>query len=191
MSYPINTGIPAENNDPADDQPLMQENFSNISSYLAIDHILAGATGNGFHKQVTYYTENTPAMPTDPTSVAFTAQGSSLSVAIGSATTVAQNFFRNQNAIFLLSAVRAFGVFTSSTSAVTTLLNAFNVLAISGSGTSYAITLATNAVVGNNVVVFTNTQSNTSTPAYTFSGGALRLTNVTIGTNVNFLILQI
>jgi len=54
MTFPINTTIPGANNDPADDQPLMQQNFGNINSYLSVDHVTPGATGNGFHKQSTY-----------------------------------------------------------------------------------------------------------------------------------------
>lgn len=191
MSYPINTGIPAANNDPADDQPLMQQNYSNIASYLAVDHIPAGATGNGFHKQVTYYTENTPSSPTDPTSISFTAQASTLSQTKGSASSIAQNFFRNQNGIFPINGIRAFGVFASSINPVTTFLNGFNVESISGQNAVYTITLTTNAVVGNNIAVITNTAGNTSTPSYTFSGGILTLTSVTVGTNISFVILQI
>jgi hypothetical protein len=49
MSFPINTNIPAAGNDPADDQPLMQQNYANINSFLAVDHVEAGAVNNGYH----------------------------------------------------------------------------------------------------------------------------------------------
>jgi hypothetical protein len=54
MSFPINVNIPAANDDPADDQPLMMANFANISGYVSVDHVAPGAVNNGFHKQSTY-----------------------------------------------------------------------------------------------------------------------------------------
>lgn len=64
MSFPINTGIPATNNDPADDQPQMQQNFSNINGYLSVDHVEPGTVGDGFHEQVTMNSNNVPSLPT-------------------------------------------------------------------------------------------------------------------------------
>lgn len=52
MSYPIDTSIPAANNDPADDQPIMKDNYSNISNFLSVDHIAPGTANNGYHSQV-------------------------------------------------------------------------------------------------------------------------------------------
>lgn len=66
MTYPININIPATNNDPADDQPLIRINFSNINSYLNIDHINPAAVGAGTHKQVTFYSNNVPTPPVSP-----------------------------------------------------------------------------------------------------------------------------
>lgn len=65
-TFPINTTIPAANNDPADDQPLMQANFANINSYVQVDHINPAATGAGQHKQVTFNSNNVPTPPTSP-----------------------------------------------------------------------------------------------------------------------------
>lgn len=68
MTYPINTNIPNANDYPGDDQPGMQTNFSNINSYLQIDHVTPGASNNGTHKQVTFNANNvpstSPALPT-------------------------------------------------------------------------------------------------------------------------------
>lgn len=54
MSYPINVNIPASNNTPAQDQPQMLTNFSNISGFLSVDHVAPGTTGDGYHKQTTF-----------------------------------------------------------------------------------------------------------------------------------------
>lgn len=64
MSYPINPNIPDATHDPADDQGPMQTNFSNINMYLQVDHSDPAATNAGQHEQVTFATNNVPALPT-------------------------------------------------------------------------------------------------------------------------------
>lgn len=64
MSYPINPNIPDASHDPADDQGPMQNNFSNINSYLQVDHTDPAATNAGQHEQVTFATNNVPSLPT-------------------------------------------------------------------------------------------------------------------------------
>jgi hypothetical protein len=71
MSFPIDGTIPASNNPPAQYQPGMQTNFANIKGYLNVDHVLAGYTNAGFHKQVTLNaTISTPSV-TAPVSVIY------------------------------------------------------------------------------------------------------------------------
>lgn len=62
MSFPINTGIPAAGNDPADDQPEMLKNFNNINGFLSVDHIAPGTTNNGYHQQVHLINEAAPGL---------------------------------------------------------------------------------------------------------------------------------
>lgn len=63
MSFPINTGIPAANNDPADDQPIMQQNFANISGFLSVDHVAPGTSLTaGYHQQVHLLNESAPGL---------------------------------------------------------------------------------------------------------------------------------
>lgn len=66
MTFPIDTTIPAANNDPADDQPGMKDNFANINSYLQVDHTDPANPGAGQHAQVTFNANNVPATPTIP-----------------------------------------------------------------------------------------------------------------------------
>lgn len=66
MTYPINTNIPNANDYPGDDQPGMQTNFSNISGYLTVDHVQPGTSGDGFHKQVTFNSNNVPVPAVSP-----------------------------------------------------------------------------------------------------------------------------
>lgn len=65
-SFPINTTIPAANDRPSDDQPLMQSNFANINSYLKVEHTDPAAVNAGRHKQVTFNSNNPPSVPTSP-----------------------------------------------------------------------------------------------------------------------------
>lgn len=107
MTYPINTNIPAANNYPGDDQPIMQQNFANINGYVQVDHTNPAAVGAGEHKQVTFFSNNTPAVPTSPP-VLFTSlqdgAGNALPGALpqlffysGSATAGKNNYVSNVN----------------------------------------------------------------------------------------------
>jgi hypothetical protein len=66
MGFPINPNIPAAGNNPSNDQPIMQENFANINSYLQVDHTNPVDSDAGEHKQVTFAENNVPALPTIP-----------------------------------------------------------------------------------------------------------------------------
>jgi hypothetical protein len=208
MSFPININIPNAPNDPADDQPIMKQNYANIAGFLAIDHVAAGSVGNGFHQQITYFKENIPGgPPTDPTSIGFTANSTLLSQTIGPSTTIAQGFYQNQNGIFPQSAVRAFGTFISTNSFPGTFLptNSFNVVNIVGqfgAGVEkYTINLvagSTNVVSSNAVVLITlsnniNLSGAATLTNYTLVGNVLTITSLTPPAPIiyNFAILQI
>lgn len=60
MSYPIDGTIPNAPNNPADDQPLMKDNFANIKSFLTVDHIAPGAAKNGYHNVVRFSQNQAP-----------------------------------------------------------------------------------------------------------------------------------
>lgn len=193
--YKINTGIPFGTNNPADDVTPMRTNYANINGYLSVDHITPGSSGlggnAGFHKQVTYNTENIPlATPTDPSSIAFTANATSLStqVVVPPATTQAQNFFQNSNGIFPLTAIRAFVLFSPGASP--TILNGFNITSItsvfvSGNTYTYTINLLDNSVSSVNYLVI-----NTSGNYGTVTTGSFKLSSSSTS-NIPIVILQI
>ena len=63
MSFPIDTTIPGTNNFPGNDQPGMQTNFVNINGYVQVDHTDPDLNpGAGRHKQVTFHSNNIPAV---------------------------------------------------------------------------------------------------------------------------------
>lgn len=201
MSFSIDVTIPNAPNDPSDDQPKMKQNYANISGFLTVDHVDPGAPGNGFHKQVTYFTENTPAVPLDPTSVSFTANATLLlPIATSSATTIAQEFFRNANGIFPISCIRAFGSFvTTGVVGPITVSNGFNVNGISFLAGVYDVTLEPTSTNGNNVNVFITTSNlplPISIPQYAFAAGVLSITFAAPIVNpnnqiINFLVIQV
>ncbi len=117
--YSIDVTIPAANNDPADDQPLMKQNFANISAYVAVDHVDAGNQNAGQHKQVNIPANVIPgALPTALAGVLYTQPG----VAAPAASQMA---YKSSLGTFPLSCVRAFGSCTVIGATVTTN-NMFN-----------------------------------------------------------------
>lgn len=107
-SFTFNTLIPAANNNPSIDQgPMLQNNVS-TNGILGVDHVTFNTQGpagppngsGGQHLQVTFNGKNVPAgAPTDPISVLYTNSGT--------ASSVSEMFFRNQNRIFQVSPIKA------------------------------------------------------------------------------------
>lgn len=189
MSFPINVNIPNPPNDPADDCPLIKQNFANIDGYLKVDHVAAGAGGAGFHKQTTFNSLNPAGAQVDPVSVEYTN--------IGIADVTAnrpQLYWRNSQVIIPLSAVRAFGSFVTTTfPAVPPFITQFNCNPVISRGIvpQYSISLLPNAIANDNVVVIVYA-SNGAAIGYTFTGGVLGLTSSSSSTfTINFLVLQI
>lgn len=186
ISYNLN--IPDGPNNPSDDQPLMKINTNAIDTILAVDHVSFNANNGGTHDQVTFSSENTPAAQTDPQSVAFTAQASTLTPTKGSSSNIAQLFYRNFNSIFPLSAIKAFGLITAGP----TLTSSFNADSVAFVGPqTWEVTLTTGATIGTNVIVFV-TSSAGNVGQWTFTANKLSITNGAIlGGEVSFVILQI
>lgn len=58
--------IPNPPDDPADDVSQMQTNSASIFGLIAIDHVGFNLTNGGQHQQVTFNSNNVPAVPTIP-----------------------------------------------------------------------------------------------------------------------------
>lgn len=148
-SYPIDTTIPFADNYPGDDQPGMQTNFSNINSYVQVDHTDPAGVVAGLHKQVTFNNKNAQGAQTDPQSVVYTAAGG--------ASTVSQLIHKNENKISALSALSAFGYFSAAGSPAT-ILNQFN---LGGAPTKsstgiWSCSLQSGSVIGTSYIVEAN-----------------------------------
>jgi len=150
MSFGINTSIPAAGNDPADDQPLIKQNFQNISDYLTVDHVKPGNAKNGFHKQITFASYNVPGAEVDPESTAYTN--------VGIADPLHPEYWwKNSQGIFPLSAIRAFGLIDLAPPAVT-LVSGINIgvpsYALIGITHRVTIPITPGAVTGTSPSVF-------------------------------------
>lgn len=185
-----NRDIPDGPNNPSRDQPLMKTNTNSVDDILKVDHVSFNTANSGFHKQVTFNAKTTQGAQTDPQSVVFTNDGVAN-------TAHPQLYFKNSQATFPLSSIRAFGSFVSTNNAIIapglgSFLNFYNIASFSHTlnTTVYTITLTTNAVNTDNVIVLTTISTNTAL-TYQFSAGVLTLTTSAIGPIVNFLILQI
>lgn len=70
-NFSYTTGIPAINDNPSTDQPIMLQNTNSISSIISVDHIGFNANGSGIHKQVTLQNSATPPGLGDGVGVAY------------------------------------------------------------------------------------------------------------------------
>jgi hypothetical protein len=97
-TFTYNNNIPATNNDPADDQPQMLQNYQSINSLVAVDHVGFNIAGGGYHKQVTIPTP----LVSDPTLAG--AVGEFYTKAVSGVT---QAFFANATTVSQLTGLLA------------------------------------------------------------------------------------
>jgi len=139
MGFPYTSGIPAANNNPSNDQNPMKENFDTIGQWVAVDHEGFNTTIGGTHKFVTFTSENSPGAQTDPTSILYTTAGT--------ASVVADVRFRNQNAIYPISLVRAWGAFDNG--ALPPVTQSQNITSVTRSSTGvFDVVMPANVVTG-------------------------------------------
>ncbi len=203
MSITYNSNIPFSTHAPASDQPIMLTNALAISQIWGIDHNTFDSTGQGTslsgsgrHLRVTFDGKNAlTGTITDPLSVLYTANGT--------ASTVSDLFFQNQNATYLINAWRAFIVFktvsTNQTYTADSQYNFSNSVKASGAGsakaTIYTLTLTTGAITtGQPIGVITTLQSPSAsagtTPTWSISSNTLTITT-SITTPASGLILSV
>jgi hypothetical protein len=80
-NFPYDNSVPAANDDPSDDQPVMLSNVEQSELIWDVDHVGFNADNGGTHLQTTFSSKNTPGVQTDPQSVLYTASGTASSVA--------------------------------------------------------------------------------------------------------------
>jgi hypothetical protein len=196
--FSYNQGVPDAPNNPSVDQPDMLQNTISIFGIWDVDHVGFNSTGaamtsGGQHLQVSFNGKNVPgALPTDPLSILYTNSGT--------ASTISQMFYANQNGTFPINAIRAFGNFgATAIGTAPSFTNQFNVNTATATHPAgmYVIPLIANAVGSDNVIVLLTTTLGGSTGiiSYSFTGGVLTILSNAINTLpilfFNFLIIQI
>lgn len=63
--FPFNANIPAANNNPSDDQPLMLQNNQSTMGLIGVNHVTFNENTGGFHTSITFDTTDNYA-PTPP-----------------------------------------------------------------------------------------------------------------------------
>lgn len=165
-------GIPVTNNDPSVDQPNMTVNNDAVPTILAVDHISFNAPNGGTHKQVTFSSENTPGAQTDPASTLYTAAGT--------ASSIAELFWKNQSANFQAIPIRAWGVFNPNAISLAQTINVSGI--VKNAVGNYTVTLNTNVCGSSNYgVLFT-------VPMTSFSVGGICGYQITSATTFNLFI---
>src|SRR5215469_11178606 len=131
MTY--NTGIPAAGNTPAHDQPLMQQNFTQIATSYNTDHIALNSGSNaGFSNKTTLVQQGS-----DPANVVNA--GIAYTKAVGARTEL---FYRPDGGpIIELSIIKAWGSFNGANGA---LFDSNNVSMVTRTGAgSYTVFFTT------------------------------------------------
>lgn len=193
-SYSFNTNVPFATDDPSDDQPDMKINNQSTNDILAVNHVTFNTANGGMHTRVDYVNTLTPGsvVDIDPISTAYTIPGVA-------DPTHPQNVFTNSQGTFPLSALRAFGIFSLTTTP--TIIYSYNVASIAFVATrTFNITLTANATSGNNVVCLVSMNTLRTAPSsvssdytYSFTAGVLTITftNATFPSQLHVAFLQI
>jgi hypothetical protein len=162
--------IPDAPNNPSNDQPKMKINNNSVEDLIAVDHVTFRASPGGTHKQTTFSTKNTPGAQLDPQSVLYTASGT--------AVTIADMFYRNQNGIFQASPIKAWATFAGATGGIIASQSVNITSIIRASAGVYNVTITTNATnSADYAILITSTAaaapiSNLPSLTYTITGTA-------------------
>lgn len=136
MTFTFDTGVPDANDNPSDDQPDMLINNVSVDGIWVVDHVGFNASNGGTHKQINFKSKNAGGAQTDPASIVYTGNGT--------ASTVAQLFFRNQSVILPLSTTRSFAFCDNAGTVLGS--QSFNVSGVvRNSAGVFTVTLAANA----------------------------------------------
>lgn len=187
-SYTFFSTIPIATNPPSVDQPNMTTNNVSNAAIWTQDHIGFNSANGGTHLQVTILSPTTPSAQTGTNAIIYTKAGLANSSS-ADATTI------NSAGSFPLGIIRAAGSYLN-TGVTQNMIQYFNCnqSAVYTSGTtSYAITLDTGVVTGNNVIVFTSRSASGLSDKWSFAGGILTITANTLNpsTITTFVVIQI
>lgn len=179
--------VPAVNNDPTDDQPVMLQNAISLGDIWDVDHIGFNANNGGTHAKVTFPNVFSPGNQPFPQSVIYSGNGINQHA-----------LYRNSAAAFDMTAIRAYGVFTMSSGfgpGTVPLETGVNVVTpiTKNSLNDYTIQLISNVATGSNVAVFISTSFEGQRSTWTFTNPNLNIVftgTFIAGIKVSFAVLQ-
>lgn len=198
-NFTFNSSIPDTGNNPSNDQPDMLTNNISTNGLLAVDHVSFNSDGTlpqgggGQHLQINFDNKYTQPAQIDPHSVLYTVSGT--------ASTKADMNFKNENGVFPVNVLRAFGVLTTTNTAgvnvPVTLDMGVNIGPIvrnlSGLFWVYTIPITVGATTGTTVAVIV-TLSDGSVPSWSFTANTLTV-NVSFilapGLKLSFFVYQV
>lgn len=150
MSIPYNNNIPQPLDNPSISQGEFLTNFSGVDQWTNVDHFQFSNTNAGLHRQVTFPGVGIAGTPSGFGSTLYTAAGTA-------ANTSAQLFWKNANATFHASPIKAWGlansggIISSQSSNATVVRNAVG---------NYTVTMPAGVVNGTNYAVMVSCQMN-------------------------------
>lgn len=194
MSFSFDDTIPAANNNPSFDQPVMLQNNVSNQGIWTVDHIGFNAANGGTHAQLNFagFGSSTLLGPA-PASLVYPAAGVA-------DTANAQLYFKNSDGTFPISLIRACGYFSNG--AIVIGSQQVNVSSVVHTSTGiYTISLVANAVTSNAFIITALADSSVPSLAvkYHITGiGTFQLqffatTTMTLTdpNNFSFIVLQI
>lgn len=196
MTISYNRDIPDGPNNPSNDQPKMKTNTNSIDDWTAIDHVRFSNSPAGNHLQMHLPFYATPTVVNGTATQGSVMYGGTITGAVGKKSADADHaiaLFKQPNATFIMSAIRAFGSFTL-TAGVTTFNNSSNCVSVTIAGSFVVtVTLDPNCVTSTSYIVIpfyptTNSGGYTVTKlanVITFQFGVL-----ISGAEFSFIVLQ-
>lgn len=185
-SYTFNTGIPAANNNPSNDQPQMLQNNVSTNGILGVDHITFNASNGGTHKQMSMAQFSTPVLPSGAEAAVLYPDAGKIDTAHS------QLYFKNFDGTYPLSIVKAYGVFTASTTP--SFSAQINCASIAYSSGVWTVTFTSNAIYNGAAGVLASASGGGNSFNYTLNTAAGTLAFSTVsGTSpvITFVVLQI
>lgn len=197
--FSFNQNVPTTGHNPSADYGIMQSNNVSSAGIIAVDHLGYGTNGAGTHVKTTFNGLTTPPAPSGTGSVAYPNTGVA-------APSLAEYYFQNSQATFLLSALKCFAqISPSAIAGVSPLVspNSYNInvatstqnyLLTPNRNITFTINLNNNVIFGTNACVLISTSSNNFLTSYTLASGVLTIVISGFALNpptfLNFAILQ-
>lgn len=168
MTFSYNRDIPDAPNNPSRDQPKMKTNTNSIDDLIDVDHVSFETALGGFHKQVSFNNTNVVGvLPTNPISILYTQSGT--------ASSVADLYYANQNRFFQALPIRAWGFVDGTGTIISSQqLNVSGIIRpVTG---QFDVTLQSNAVTGTDFAILASITATginvVATINYTITGPA-------------------